>query len=131
MFTDALKQANKFWGFTECSLLRTDEDVNSYCMLTDNYILEKIMNSSDVRVRQSMELINRITEKKNWYRHIGDFVTSINDLDDSSYCELPWNIFTDKSTPTNLLPKVRYHQNGKPIDPNTVKYVRRLYIKDN
>jgi len=62
---------------------------------------------------------------------MGDFSTNVQNLDETSYCELPWEIFTDKSTPTNLLPKVRYHQNGQPIDPSEVKYLRRLYLKVN
>ena len=43
--------------------------------------------------------------------------------------ELPWDIFTDKSTPTNLLPKIRYHQNSIPIKPEDIKNTWHLYVK--
>lgn len=129
MLTDALKLANSIMQFTSCSTLDTKEDIEFYCSLTDNYMLELILNSEDERINDSKALLNRILTGKDWYKHIGDFVTSISDLDESSYCELPWSVFTDKSTPTNLLPKVRYHQNNIPIDPKNVEFVRRLYIK--
>lgn len=61
---------------------------------------------------------------------MGDFITNVQNLDDSSFLDFPWEIFTDKSTPTNLLPKVKYHQNGVPVNIADIKYVRRIYMKD-
>jgi HD superfamily phosphohydrolase len=129
MLTDSLKIANGMMHFTNSAKLETKADVELFCKLTDDHMLELILNSTDERLSDARSLITRIITQKDWYKHMGDFVTSVSDLDDSSYTELSRSIFTDKSTPTNLLPKVRYHQNGVPIDPDKIQFVRRLYIK--
>lgn len=129
MLTDALRIVNRVTGYAECVKLETPEHIAQYVQLTDAYFLELILNSTDGRLSEAKDLIERIVMGKNWYEHMGDFVTNIDNLDETSYVELPWEIFTDKSTPTTLLPKVRYHQNGLPIKPADVKNTRRLYRK--
>jgi HD superfamily phosphohydrolase len=128
MFIDAIRMADKFLEFSQCSKLESKKDIDDFCKITDDYLLELIINSTDVRLEDSRSLLIRICTKKDWYKHVGDFVTSVSNLDDS-YCEMPWEILSDSSSPTNLLPKVKYHQNGECIDPKNVRYVRRLYIK--
>ncbi len=129
MLTDALKITNRVLRYAECVKLETKEQIDKYMQLTDTYFLEMLMNSMDDRLADAKDLVKRIVTGKNWYKHLGDFVTNIENLDETSYAELPWEIFTDKSTPTTLLPKVRYHQNGQPINPPDVKNTRRLYLK--
>lgn len=129
MLTDALVITNRVVQYSDCVKLETKEQIEKYVTLTDTYFLEMLMNSTDDRLVSARDLVNRIVTGKDWYKHLGDFVTNIENLDETSYAELPWEIFTDKSTPTNLLPKVRYHQNGQPINPSDVKNTRRLYIK--
>ncbi len=129
MLTDALSIINRVKKYSDCVKLSTKKEIDQYCSLTDSYFLELLMNSDDDRVAEAKGLINRIVAGKDLYKHMGDFVTNIDNLDETSYAELPWEIFTDKSTPTNLLPKIRYHQNGKPINPADVKNTRRLYYK--
>lgn len=129
MFIDALTCVNMLSHFTSCAHLRNENEIKNFCNLTDNTILEIIINSTDARLSTARELIDRIMFSKQLYKHVGDFVTSVNNIDESSYCELPWNIFDDKSTPTNLLPKVRYHQNGSAVNANEVKFVRRMFTK--
>lgn len=131
MLTDALTIVDRVYEFSRCVKLENKEDADQYVKLTDDYFLELILNSNDVRIADAKTLVERIVSGKQWYKHMGDFSTNVQNLDETSYCELPWEIFTDKSTPTNLLPKVRYHQNGQPIDPSEVKYLRRLYLKVN
>ncbi len=133
MLTDALAIVNQIYNFTSCVKLETIADVEDYIRLTDEYFLEFILNSKDPKISAALDLIDRITTNKgnanNWYKHMGDFITHIDGLDETTYAELPWEIFTDKSTPTNLLPKIRYHQNGSMVDPQNIQYVRRLYMK--
>ena len=129
MLTDALKAADKIMKFSLSAKLETTDDILTFCKLTDVYIIEAILNSNNPRLLDAQRLLTRILNGESLYKHIGDFVTSISDFDDSSYCQLPWNVMSDMSAPINLLPKVRYHQNGKTVDPATVKYVRRMYTK--
>ena len=129
MLTDALIIINRVKKYSDCVKLENREQIEKYIQLTDTFFLEMLMNSDDDRLAEASELIKRIVSGKNWYKHLGDFVTNIENLDETSYAELPWEIFTDKSTPTTLLPKIRYHQNGLPINPLDVKNTRRLYLK--
>jgi hypothetical protein len=133
MLTDALTIVNQVYNFTNCVKLDCKDSVEEYIRLTDEFFLEFILNSKDTKISAAIDLIQRITNSKGytnkWYKHMGDFITHIDGLDETTYTELPWEIFTDKSTPTNLLPKIRYHQNGIMIDPQDVQYVRRLYMK--
>jgi hypothetical protein len=129
MLTDALVIVNRVKKYSDCVNLETADQIDKYIKLTDTYFLEMLMNSYDDRLADAKELIKRIISGKSWYKHMGDFVTNIENLDETAYAELPWEIFTDKSTPTTLLPKVRYHQNGQPINPSDVKNTRRLYLK--
>lgn len=129
MLTDALKIADRVMSFSKCVLLADGIDADNFVKLTDEYFLELILNSVDESMNAAKDLIERVVHGKKWYKHLGDFVTNIDNLDETSYAELPWEIFTDKSTPTTLLPKVRYHQNGQPIEPLAVKNTRRLYLK--
>ncbi len=129
MLTDALIMANRVLNYSDYAKLENEEQIEKYMQLTDTYFLELLMNSDDDRLNDAKELINRIVSGKDWYQHMGDFATNIDNIDETSYAELPWEIFTDKSTPTTLLPKVRYHQNGISINPNDVKNTRRMYFK--
>ena len=132
MLTDALTNVNKIYNFAECVALKNNQDVEKYIELTDKYFIEFILNSSDRRIKQAIDLFEKIInfkDKANWYQHMGDFVTHVDGLDETAYVELPWEIFTDKSTPTNLLPKIKYHQNGILVDQKSVTHVRRLYLK--
>lgn len=129
MLTDALVIVDRVYEFSKCVKLETKADADAFIKLTDDYFLELILNSNDDRIGEAKALIERIVSGKQWYKHMGDFITNVQNLDETSFCELPWEIFTDKSTPTNLLPKVRYHQNGLPINTADVKYLRRLYLK--
>jgi HD superfamily phosphohydrolase len=130
MLTDALKIVDRVYQFSNCAKLETVEDADAYVKLTDEYFLELILNSNDERILGAKDLIQRIVNKKDWYKHLGDFVTNVVNLDETAYAELPWEIFTDKSTPTNLLPKIRYHQNGIAVDPEKITNTRRLYLKE-
>lgn len=129
MLTDALIIINRVKKYSDCVKLENREQIEKYIQLTDTFFLEMLMNSDDDRLAGARELVKRIVSGKDWYKHLGDFVTNIENLDETSYAELPWEIFTDKSTPTTLLPKIRYHQNGVPINPLDVKNTRRLYLK--
>lgn len=129
MLTDALIIVDRIKKYSECVKLETREQIEKYAQLTDTFFLEMLMNSDDDRLSDARDLIKRIVSGKEWYKHLGDFVTNIENLDETSYAELTWEIFTDKSTPTTLLPKIRYHQNGLPINPQDVKNTRRLYLK--
>lgn len=128
MLTDALSIVDRVTSFSECVKLENRNHVIEYTRFTDDYFLEHILNSHDSRISEAKELIHRIIDKK-WYTHLGDFVTNIDNLDETAYVELPWELFTDKSTPTTLLPKIKYHQNGFPIRPEDIKNTRRLYLK--
>ena len=129
MLTNALTIVNRVSDFAECVELKTYEHVEKFAQLTDTYFLELILNSDDDSYAEARNLIERIITGKDWYEHLGDFATNIENLDETAYVELPWEIFTDKSTPTTLLPKVKYHQNGMPINPQDVKNTRRLFRK--
>lgn len=129
MLTDAIKIVDRVYKFSEHALLRTSEDIESFVRLTDSFYLEFILNSTDDRIREAKDLLTRVVHNKNWYRHMGDFITNVQNLDDSSFLDFPWDIYTDKSTPTNLLPKVRYHQNGITVDTKDIKSIRRIYMK--
>lgn len=129
MLTDALSIANKVYKFTDCVKLKTLDDVHKFIMLTDEYFLNLLLNTTDNRLKSARKLVENIIQGVDWYKHMGDFVTNIDNMDTSAYVEIPWKIFTDKSTPTTLLPKVRYHQNGEPIDANSVTNTRRLFRK--
>lgn len=131
MLTDAIKIVDRTYNFSKSALLESADDIEQFVKLTDNFYLEFILNSTDNRIKEAKDLIERITSGTNWYQHMGDFITNIQNLDDSSFLDFPWEMFTDKSTPTNLLPKVKYHQNGVPVDIKDIKYVRRIYLKNN
>lgn len=128
MLTDAMRVLNTVTSFAKNALLENANQIHSFCTYTDNKIIEYILNTHDERISHAKLLIENIMNKK-WYKHMGDFITSIEELDDTTYTELRWKVFTDKSTPTNLLPKVRYHQNGIPVNTNKITELKRLYMK--
>lgn len=129
MLTDAIKIVDRVYKFSKYALLKTPEDIEMFATLTDSFYLEFILNSTDDRIKEAKDLLTRIVHKTKWYQHMGDFITNVQNLDDSSFLDFPWEIFTDKSTPTNLLPKVRYHQNGVPVNTADIKFIRRIYMK--
>lgn len=115
MITDAMKIVDVLYGWSKSAQLETKEDFEQFILLTDNYYLEFITNSDNPKIVEAQKVLSRIFENK-WYSHLGDFVTQIENLDNTNFCDFPWEVFTDRSTPTNLLPKVRYHLNGMPIE---------------
>ncbi len=127
MLTDALNIINSVTDISSCALLENNSHISKFCSYDDNNITEFILNNVDERVSKANKLIRDVMQKK-WYKHMGDFINGITDLDNSAYTELNWDVFTDKSTPTNLLPKVRYHQNGIPV--TNVSKLHRLYMKN-
>lgn len=130
MLTRAFRIANNVLKFVDSSKLETKEDIERYCGLTDDYMEMLLLNTKDDRLDEAKQLMLRIVSNKDWYKHISDSVTNITGLDNTTYTELPWSVFTDKSTPTNLLPKVKYHNDGVPIKPEDANYVFRLYHMD-
>jgi len=127
MFADALKIVNLFYNFSDCVKFENLEDIENFIKLTDVYFLDLLLNTQDERLSEAKTLINNILEKNKLYKHLGDFITNVENIDDTEYTEIPWEIFTDKSTPTNLLPKVKYHQNGKYVNIQITP--RRIYLK--
>lgn len=115
MVTDAMKIVESVCNWAHSSALEKPEDYEQFIKLTDLYYMEYIMNTDDPKLTEAKKVFNSIFENK-WYEHLGDFVTRIENIDNANFCDFPWEVFTDKSTPTNLLPKVRYHLNGIPVD---------------
>ncbi len=132
MLSDSLKILDKVINFSKYSLLKTKNDIEEYCKLTDDYILEYLLNTNDYRLTKAKELIFKIINGKDIYKFIGDFDINGSELDNNKYTELPKSVFTDKSNPTNSLPKVLYHRNGI-IVPNhlNTNYKRMYYKGDN
>lgn len=115
MVTDAMKIVESVYNWAHSALLEKPEDYEQFTKLTDLYYIESILNMDDPKLAEAKKIFNQIFENK-WYEHLGDFVTHIENIDNANFCDFPWEVFTDRSTPTNLLPKVRYHLNGVPVD---------------
>lgn len=130
MLIDALTCLDKINNFTNFAKLENESDILKFCELTDNYLIEIILNSLDEKLKEAKKLITNIINKKDLYIHIGDYAPNEYNIDTSLFIEIPWNIYTDESTPTNLLPNVRYHFNGKSIDHSQIPGVKRIYMKN-
>jgi HD superfamily phosphohydrolase len=130
MLSDAIINTNTHIDITTCAKLSTEEDILKFCTLTDDYIVELIVNSKDNRLSKARELLQDVLMGDIKYKHIGDFVNNVGpDLNSADCYHIPWGIFTDKSNPTNLLPKVKYHQNGVLVSPDAIKQVSRVFIR--
>lgn len=131
MLSDALKMLNKVNNFSNCSLLKTKNDVEEFCKLTDEYMIDILLNTKDLRLNSAKKLMYNVIKGKDLYKFIGDFEIGNSKLDNSKYIELPRNVFTDKSNPANSLPKVLYHKNGEPEPNPTNANYRRMYTKND
>lgn len=133
MFTEAFRILDKFDNFTNSSTLDSKSHIEKFIGLTDEKLLHRIINSTEIELKVARDLINCIIYKNPLYKHIGDFEINCEFLGISDYLELPLKTVADKSSPMNLLPKVKYHQNGIIINNKSVKsakYVRRI-LADN
>ena len=105
------------------------DDVEKFCLLLDEDLEMSILNNSDPNLAEAKKLPDDICEPSHRYEFMGDFVEGVTHIDNSAYCEVPLHIFTDKSTPTKLLPKVQYHQNNILVNPNDLNGYHRIYRK--
>lgn len=121
MFNHAVIDFNKCYDIANCSRLENDYQIREFCNLTDDILLEFILNCNDRSLDKAKQLLTNIISGENLYEHVGDFpVDGKTKSDDFSFS---FTVFNDKSSPTNLLPKVLYHNNGKKSSHN-VQYVR-------
>ena len=115
MLQDALELANCTLNFASCVEFKNEEQIRNFCQLTDDYLIELILNSKNEKLSRAKELIENIIEEKNLYKFSSDYVSDQPDHAEPTYHELNRYIFTDKSQPVNLLPKVLYHNKGQPV----------------
>lgn len=136
MLTNALCIAARALDIVQASKLETPEDIQKFCMFTDKYLFDTILNMDDERYVDAAVLLSNIARGKNIPTFLGDFIDPRGDLDTRKYYQSPVYIFTDKSNPLQMLPNVRYHYNGverhfdpTKIQPNKILYSNRSPIK--
>jgi hypothetical protein len=115
MISDALQIASKKLHFLQCSSLKTIDQLEEFTMMTDLYIVEKILNSDLLDAKQ---IIMRVIEG-NLYKLVASFTS-----EEDSGCKLlaTFDLTTNKSSPSNLLPKIIYH-NEDVILSHVPKYI--------
>jgi HD superfamily phosphohydrolase len=82
----------------ECAELKTREMANRYAELTDKYLVDLLLNSHDEETAAIMAQIIKSDTREYAYK--------------MNLCGLDHKFSADKSSPLNMLPKIRYHQHG-------------------
>lgn len=125
MITDAIGKADSLLNFGKHVALQTAEDVEMFCSLTDDYILERIINAPAGCLNESKQLIERVLTNTNLYEKIGTTHTKSTEFDETIFTQTNPNVL-DKSSPLNLIPKVMLHCDEKLIFASDLTGIQSL-----
>jgi len=92
-----------------CTRLKTPRDIEQYLELNDKILLSPLDSgtySETLRTR----IRHLFTNPEERYKYIGDYFKEPEAQTDEIH--FPYKVYVDKSTPLNVLPKVRYHSQG-------------------
>lgn len=130
MLIDALSILNNLSPITECIELDSIDNAEKFAKLTDDYIIELLLNIKDTKYAQAKKLIENIINGEEIYDPYGDTTYPSSNSDKMiSHAELTQNICKDDSAPTILLPKVKYYKDGKIIVHESTENKKRIYKK--
>lgn len=127
MIEDIFTIINQHKNIVACAKMDNDKAIDEYLALDDS-ILEATLSDPNPELLEAKKLITRLMPVVDCYKHMGDMPVKIAELNDG-FSQVEWKVFSDKSSPLNLLPKVRYHQNGKEIKVDGGVTLYRLYQK--
>ncbi len=112
MLRDALTIANNVMHFTQYALLNNVENVEYFCNLTDDVLINLICNSTHEKMHEAIKLVNNVIDNVDLYEHIGDFVSDC-DQNDENIIQVKWNIDTNPSSVFNIIWRnMPFHSNG-------------------
>lgn len=124
MLSDALQSYSKEFYFNDCIQLQTVDQIDAFVQLTDNYIIEHVLNG---KIPHAKQLILRIISG-DLYKLVATFVSD-EPLDGTAQYTST-DLTANKSSPSRLLPNMLYHYNGEMMrDIPMFKIVDRYDIR--
>lgn len=118
MITDALLHADVIMKFTDCAKLDTSQNIDKFRNLTDQYLVQQILNSKDKRLSVSKNILENALTQNMEHASTTEKLTSDNKPDREKLRHHNIQHVADKSAPLNLLPRIVCHDNnGKLIKP--------------
>jgi HD superfamily phosphohydrolase len=136
MITDAIKILDKYKSILACAEFKDDDDITTFCGLTDESIQDMILNDPDVRLLPARTLLMRaINGGDGLYKLQSQYVQisgeENNIMFDVDAITVRLKILTDKSNPANMMAKIPLHLNGIVVTAENICNINYIYRTGN